>query len=151
MANIVIIYGTTSGNTEMVVSKVAELLKDKGHQATLKRVELSQPQDLLKGDVTILASPTYGHGLLPEEMMVFIEQVKKEGQVKSRRFAVIGLGDPKYDPEHHIESATTLERFIKEEGGTLALPALRISRSPVLWLETRVKEWADELITVINE
>ena len=142
--HVVIVYASTGGNTELVAEQVASELRGRKHQVTLQRAELSDPRDLSKGDLFILASPTYGHGALEGEMEAFL------GKVGDMRFdgklcAVIGLGDPKYEPLYHIESAVILEKFLKDRGARLVAPALRISRSPVLFLDTVVVKWAEKL------
>lgn len=149
MSSVLIIYGTTGGNTEIVAEKVAEVLCQKKHEVELKRVEQSKPADMLDCDLCILASPTYGHGVLEEHFIPF-QKALKETQLKGQQCAVIGLGDPKYDAQYHIESAVILEDAIKASGGTLVCPALKISRSPVPFLSTRVQKWAEELSNLIR-
>lgn len=149
MSSILIIYGSTSGNTEMVCEKVLDILKQKGHTLKIQRVEKSRPEDITKMDVTILASPTYGHGVLQEDFVPFWKAMKKI-DLKGHPCAVIGLGDAKYDAQYHIESAHILEEVIKKAGGSLICPALRISRSPVPFLESRVAKWAEELSKIIT-
>ena len=146
MASIHFIYGTTSGNTEMVVDQAAGFLKSKGHKATASRVELSGPGDMLKPEMLVLASSTYGHGLLQEDMADFLGRAETKAlELKGKPCAVIGLGDPKYEREYHIEAAPLLEKFLDGHGGKRLVPSLKISRSPVLQLDLRIREWAEEL------
>lgn len=146
MASIHIIYGTTGGNTEMVTDRVAMVLEKKGHRVTNRCAEQSHCRDFLKGDLTIVASPTYGHGLLQEAIQNLIADAKKEDiTLKKRPYAVIGLGDVKYEPEYHIESANILDGFLKGMGGIPIVPPLKISHSPVLYLDSRIEEWANRL------
>ena len=144
MKKIVIVYGTTGGNTEMAAEAVAELLAKK-HKVDVKRAELSNAKDLLKYDVCILASPTYGHGLLEAHMAKFAKGLK-EIELKGKSCAVIGLGDPKYEQQYHIESAPILEKKLESAGGKLLLPALRISMTPVMHLKGFIPHWTNQLI-----
>lgn len=151
MASLHCIYGTTGGNTELVVDQVVEVLKEKGIRATAARAEQSCPEDFSKADVLLLASSTYGHGCLQDFMEVFLEQVRKAGlPLQGKSYAVIGLGDPKYDPEHHIEAAPILEKFLNDQGGKKLIPSLKISRSPVPHLDLRIKAWAGSLAELLN-
>jgi len=151
MASLHCIYGTTGGNTELVVDEVVDVLKQKGIRVTAARAEQSCPEDCAKADVLLLASSTYGHGLLQEYMEVFVGQVRKAGlALGGKPYAVIGLGDPKYDPEHHIEAAPVLEKFLNDRGGKKLIPSLKISRSPVPHLDLRIKEWAGSLAELLN-
>lgn len=149
MASILIIYGSTGGNTEMVAEKVAIVLAEKGNKVIKKRVEKSSPHEMSKFDLSILASPTYGHGILQEDFIPFYKALQQT-PLKNHRCAVIGLGDPKYDAQYHIESATILEDVIKKNEGQLILHALKISRSPVPHLDTKIKKWTEELNTIIT-
>ncbi len=152
MATINLLYGTTSGNTELVVDQLSLLLQKAGHAICRQRVELARPTAMGTGDCTILASSTYGHGLLQEDMAVFLDQARKENfSFNKKPCAVVGLGDPKYDPEHHIEAARILEQFIQDQKGELLVPALRVSRSPVLHLESLGTEWTKQLLKKLNQ
>lgn len=151
MATINLLYGTTSGNTELVIDQLALLLQKAGHTLFRHRAEQAKPPMMGTGDCTLLASPTYGHGLLQEDMAVFLDRARKENFSFNRKpCAVVALGDAKYDPEHHIEAARILEQFIRDQQGELLLPALKISRSPVLHLESLVTEWAKTLLKKLN-
>ena len=147
MASVLFIYGSTGGNTEMVVENAAEILKKK-FKVTIQRAEQSHAKDLLKFDVCILASPTYGHGLLEGYMSKFVKGLK-EIDLKGKPCAVIGLGDPKYEAQYHIESAPILEKRLTNAGGKIILPALRISRTPVMHLKGLIPNWANQLLKLI--
>lgn len=146
MISFLFIYGTTSGNTEMVVDWLAQILEKKGHQIQVQRAELSVPQDIMKGEICVFASPTYGHGLLQDDMMGFIKKLRGDTSLRGKSCAVIGLGQFKYDMEYHVEAAPLLEKAIEELGGKLILPSLRVSGPPVPHLNTYIKAWAEQLM-----
>lgn len=149
MKSVLFIYGSTGGNTEMTAESIAEILRKKKYKAVVQRAELSHPEDLLKYDVCILASPTYGHGLLQKHMLDFVK--KLEGvDLKGKPCAVIGLGDPKYEAQYHLESAPILEKILTDHGGKLLLPALRISRTPVMHLKGLIPFWSAQLLVKLK-
>lgn len=150
MASVHFFYGTTSGNTELVVDTIARILSSAGHSPKLERIELSQPEALLKGDVAVLASPTYGHGILQDDMAPFVKALHSF-ELKGHPCAVVGLGDPRYDAQYHIESAPILEEAVKKAGGTLIIPSLRISGTPVRHLDGLIPRWAEQLLSAINK
>lgn len=144
-----IIYGSTSGNTEIVSEMVQKVLEERGLLVTRKRVENSQPDDIFQADYTILASSTYGHGVLQDHFIPYaqkLEHLDFSGQC----FAVIGLGDPKYDRQYNIESANILEHLVRERKGTLLNHALRINAMPLRHLEDTVQKWAENLAEEIK-
>lgn len=144
-----IIYGTISGNTELVVKQVAQQLQQQArHQSELQRVELSSPEDLTKEQITVLACGTYGHGVLQDYFDHFIQQAENV-DLTDHCYAVIALGDHKYDKEYNLEAAKVLETFVTERNGKLLLPALRINQSPIPQLE-RINDWTKKLIIAIE-
>lgn len=146
MAKILIIFGSTSGNTELIVDHIAALLRALGHEVELKPGETTTfNQDATADhDLTILASPTYGHGAL-QEYMVHINQQVATANNQGHKFAVIGLGDPKYDRNYNIESAIILENSVKKSGGELIIESLKINKSPIPHLKSTVETWVSEL------
>jgi len=149
MKSILLIYGSTGGNTEMVAEYIAGILQKHNFKTKVQRAELSKASDMLDFDACILASPTYGHGLLEEYMAKFLKGLK-EIDLKGKLCAVIGLGDPKYEAQYHIESAPILEKKLSSAGGKIILPALRISRTPVMHLKGLIPNWTEQLITKLQ-
>lgn len=144
MASVLIIFGSTGGNTELVCDEVSQILREKKHKVVMQRAEQSTPTDIKKYPYCILASSTYGQGLLQDHMLKFIKQCTP-ADFKNKKFAIIGLGDNKYNTEYVVESAKTLEKTVTKNGGALISKALRINKTPVPHLETTVKKWAINL------
>ena len=143
MASIIIIFGSTSGNTELVCHAVSEVLTAKGHQVTIQRAEHSEPKDITPHDLAILAASTYGHGILQDHMIPFMKKFRQHNW-KGQDFAVIGLGDDKYDADYNIESAHIIEKDIYESSGHAIHQSLRINKSPIGQMN-KVKDWTKEL------
>lgn len=144
MSKVLIIYSSTGGNTELVVDKVTELLESKGHQISIKRAEESSLGDLTDHDLYILASPTYGHGTLHHDFQKFADQLKDQ-DLSSKKFAVIGLGDQRYEKEYLLESAKILENLVKDQKGELVHIPLRVLNSPVPHLDSLIVSWIQQL------
>src|SRR6478609_2063402 len=97
MSELQILFGTESGNSEMVAEEIAEVLGAQGISATVR--------DL--GDVTvdslgtipfILVSSTYNEGDLPASAEPFYEALAAERpDLSGFRFAAFGLGDSTYE------------------------------------------------------
>lgn len=143
-----IVFSSSSGNTELVCDEVARLLEEKDISVTIQRAEMSKPDDIRKYDYCILAAATYDHGVLQDHFVPLANALRKE-DFTGKKFAVIGLGDSKYDPQYNVESATILEKIATDTGGEIIIPALRIDKSPILQLETNVKKWSKDLISYI--
>lgn len=149
MASILLIFATCGGNTEIVAEKVAQVLTDKGHEVRLERAECAAPSDLDAYPVVILASPTYGEGVLEPFMLAFLNRARGKVSLAGKKCAAIGLGDAKYFPYYMAESADILEETIREFGGTVAMDALRINKSPIPQLDTGILRWAESLAVAL--
>jgi flavodoxin len=150
MKSILFVYASVGGNTQMAVEAVASLLEAKKCKVALRHAEFCDPKELLKFDVCVLASPTYGHGLLETTMSQFVQKMKGIS-LKGKSCAVIGLGDPKYEAQYHLESAPLLEKAISEAGGKLIVPSLRLSRTPVMHLKGLIPAWANQLAEALRK
>lgn len=144
MSHIQIIYGTTGGNTQLVCQKVASDLEHLGHSVNMQRCEMSKPEDLLKGDVLILASPTYGHGFLEPHFQSFMPQIDSL-DFAGKKCAVIGLGDPKYDLDYFLESEKKLTAYLESHGGNIVIEPLKIAKSPLPYFDKAIKKWSEKL------
>lgn len=95
---------------------VTELLIAKGHEVTQSNVITASPEELLQGDLTILACPTYDHGLMHTPFDLFLQKSREERiDLTGHRFALIGLGDSKYDSDYLVESIPLMQAFIIEQ------------------------------------
>ena len=144
MASVLIIFGSTGGNTELVCDEVSQVLREKKHKVIMQRAELSDPSDMKKYKYCILAGSTYGQGLLQDHMARFIKKCSPS-DFKNKKFAIIGLGDNKYNTEYIVEAARILEKAITKNKGILVSQTLRINKTPVTHLSTTIKKWATNL------
>ena len=161
MAKIKIIYGSAGGNTEMVCEKVAGIFGEKAdaggkkiHKVEMLKAKLTDPAKLGVGgehgdfDLLILASPTYGHGQLEQYFDKFLQGLAAV-ELKDRNCAIIGLGDPKYDSDYHIESAKFIMDFLKKKGAKILHMPLRVSKCPLPLLKGHVDKWAEKIAGMI--
>lgn len=145
MPKIKIVYGTVGGNTELVCERVAEVLRKKGHAVEILKAKLADPADLGAWDLLILACPTYGIGELEDSFEVFMGKLGAVN-LKNKKCAVIGLGDPKYDQDYHLESAKIIMDFLKKKEAKVLYMPLRISRSPLPLIQNGfVDRWCEKI------
>lgn len=148
MPSLHIIYGSTSGHTEYVVEELVDHLKSTAPQVWVETqcAELAKPEDLTKGDVLILASGSWNtgsiEGQLNPHMFAFLNGRAAKEDLKGKRVALIGLGDDRY--HFTVGALSHLEDYVKEHGGEVIDPPLRIVNEPY-GQEEQVKHWADQL------
>ena len=141
MPRIKIIYGTGGGNTELVCERATEVFKEEGHTVTLVQAKTATPADMGGADLLILASPTYGHGLL-EKYIGNLIAASGGVDLKGQKCAVVGLGNAMYDDDYFLEAGKILKKFIEDHGGTLVYEVLFVAKSPIPYLAEKVPEWA---------
>ena len=151
MSSLQIIYASTSGHTEYVVSQLTGFLakEAKELEVNVKRAELATPEDLLAGDVLVLASSTWNtgnvEGQLNPHMHAFLLARAKDAALAGKKVALIALGDQRY---HYTANAMVhFEEFVRSHGGTI-LSTLTIVNEPY-GQEEAVKAWGRELLDLL--
>jgi flavodoxin I len=140
MSKILIVYGSTTGNTEMVAEEIIDLLKD--HEVLLQDVADTNPEDLTKYDVLVLGSSTWDDGLLQQNFRDFVEGL--EVDLTGKKLAIFGLGDSNY-PDF-CEAADILEETFTKLGGKTIVATLKIDGFPdEEENEQKIKAWCQEL------
>jgi flavodoxin I len=97
-----IVFASTSGHTEYVVEVLIDSLKSitSGWEIKETMAEKAQPQDLLSGDVLLLASSTWNsggiEGQLNPHMWTLLHDKAKTLDLAGKPCACIGLGDHRY-------------------------------------------------------
>jgi flavodoxin I len=148
-----IVFASTSGHTEYVVDALTDALKsitpDWEIEAT--RAEKTKPQDLLRGDVLLLASATWNtgsvEGQLNPHMWVLLHDKAKTLDLAGKPCACIGLGDHRYF--YTARAADHLEHYVEAHHGRLVVPALKITDEPY-GQEKTVGAWGKQLVDVLK-
>lgn len=149
-----VIYASTSGNTEYVVDELAAYLRTRMPDVTVgvQRAERAGPEDLLRGDILILASGTWNTGGTEGQLNMHMDALLRDRAAKvdfaGKPVTCISLGDERYYfrtrcTEHFL-------RFIREHAGRLFLPPLILVNEPY-GQEERLRRWGDKLVAKIAE
>ena len=144
-----IVFASTSGHTEYVVGKLIDSLKNiiPSWEIEGKRAEKTQPQDLLNGDVLLLASSTWNtggiEGQLNPHMWSLLNDRSKNLDLAGKPCACIGLGDHRYF--YTARAADHLQNYIKAHHGRPIAPTLKIIDEPY-GQEEAVIIWGRQLV-----
>ena len=149
MPSLQIVYASTSGHTEYVVGVVREALeKESGLQIAACKAESAQPEDLLKGDVLLLACGTWNtdgpEGQLNPHMKDLLLGRAKDSDLKGKQVAVIALGDERY--RYTARAGEHLQTFVTSHGGKVLGEQLTIVNEPY-GQEEKVKKWSEKLFS----
>lgn len=103
-----LLYGTETGNAEMLCEDIQEGLEDAGdiENANLEDIE---PGDLQPDRFYLFVCSTYGEGELPQSAIPFVDALKQQdADLSGIRFAVFGLGDTTYDQTYNNGSVVLM-------------------------------------------
>ena len=145
-----IIYASTSGHTEYVVHMLESMMKPL--HITKTRAESAKPEDLLLGEVLVLASGTWNtggrEGQMNPHMHTFLLERAVGVELKGKPCSLIALGDDRY--YYTARAGEHLRSFIESHGGTLFLDPLTIINEPYDQ-ETKIKSWAKNFLNECSQ
>ena len=132
MSAILIVYGSTTGNTESVAERVASTLSKAGHEVSLKNAADVAPKGLADGvDLVLLGSSTWGDDdiELQDDFVPLFENLEDAG-LSGRKVAVFGCGDSSYT--HFCGAVDAIEEKAASLGATVVVGSLKIDGDPDL-------------------
>jgi MioC protein len=93
-----ILFGTESGNAEMVADDIADALESRGLKNEITPLDSYEVNQLPAADFAIFITSTYGDGELPMTTAPFHDALlAARPDLEGLRFAAFGLGDRTYD------------------------------------------------------
>ena len=144
MSSALIIYGSTTGNTEMVANRIGEVFSGKGISVVVKNVTEAKISELGSGyDLTLLGTSTWGEDEIEfqEDFEPFFEEMDS-ANLKEKKVALFGCGDSSY--EYFCGAVDELEEKMEKLQANVVNIALRIDGDPDD-VESEIVEWAEEV------
>jgi flavodoxin short chain len=144
-----IIYGTTTGNTEEMAGFIKKTLAASGIETEMKNVSETAVEDLTSDhDLVLLGCPAYGDDTaeLQEDFEAFSEQLNGL-KLNGKKFAVFAPGDRSY--EHFCGSVDVLEERMEELGGSILLDGLKVDGDPGD-AEDDIEEWIQSIVGLLK-
>ncbi len=93
-----VLYGTESGNSEVLADRAVKAAKKRGFQAVMKNMADISPADLGKMNNLLVVVSTWGDGEPPETAVSFFKEFMSAYiSLKDVKFSVCGLGDTSYE------------------------------------------------------
>jgi len=144
MAKALIVYGSTTGNTEMVAERVEATLKKSGWNTVLSNAADVSAQGLADGfDLVLLGCSTWGDDdiELQDDFVPLFEELDQAG-LSGKKVAVFGCGDSGYT--HFCGAVDAIEEKAGNLGANLVTGSLKIDGDPdmkdvLAWAESVVK------------
>ncbi len=148
MSKALIVFGSTTGNTEMVAEKVGDVLKEKGVEVSVKNVTDASVAELGGDyDVTILGSSTWGDDEIEfqEDFEPFFSDLGS-ANLKDKKVALFGCGDSSY--EYFCGAVDELESKMESLEANVVNESLRIDGDPDDVM-SEIVEWAESVASNI--
>lgn len=144
MSNALIVYGSTTGNTESVADIISTDLSKADY--TIKKINVSDVGvEILNEafDLYLLGSSTWGDDEIEfqEDFAPFYENLNGELNLSGKKFAVFGCGDSSY--EYFCGAVDALEERLAKLGASLVCESLRIDGEPE---ESEINDWTQDVI-----
>lgn len=149
MAKALIVYGSTTGNTEMTAGMIGESLTSKGISVTTKNVVDSTIEELGNGyDITLLGASTWGEDEIEfqEDFEPFFEQMDS-AKLQEKKVAIFGCGDSSY--EYFCGAVDKLENKMEELEANVVTQSLRID-GDVDDATTEITLWAEDVANAVT-
>src|SRR5699024_3683997 len=98
MGNILMLYASTTGNTELMAEAIVAYLENKQHQVIIKTFDFDpiDVEELLDYDAVLVGTHTWDDGDLPYEVEDFYEELD-EVDITGQIAGVFGSADSFYD------------------------------------------------------
>jgi len=115
-ASILILYGTTTGNSEMVADELAEIFDRKGIPYRLSKTDEIDPEILYEVNTLLLLMSTDGDGdppLMAEDFYSYLNN-KSRADLHDLSYSVLALGDSYYD--NFCQAGKDLDHMLEELG-----------------------------------
>ncbi len=116
-AKLTVLYGTESGNSEVLADRTVKAAKKRGFQAVMKNMSDFATADLAKASNLLLIVSTWGDGEPPETATSFYKDfMASEASLASVKFSVCALGDTSY--EKFCQTGKDLDAKLEKLGAT---------------------------------
>ncbi len=123
MEKVILIYGSTMGNTETLSGYVTSGLKKGGIEVTVKNVTEVSIDELANYDIIVLGCSTWGDGKLQDDFIDFYEKMN-EVKLDGKKAACFGPGDSVYP--QFCKAVDMLEEKLKECGAEILLENFKV-------------------------
>ncbi|WP_129359435.1 MULTISPECIES: flavodoxin domain-containing protein [Micrococcaceae] len=147
--NVLVLYGTESGNAETVADDIVDEFSD---QVDIRAIDMTDAglEDLALETLCMVVCSTHGEGGLPSSAVPFAELLDAERpELAGMNYAMFGLGDSTYEDTYsqgseHIDKrltalgATRIGTYGRHDAGDGSLP------------NEEALTWAQEVLEEIN-
>ncbi|RYJ03984.1 MAG: sulfite reductase subunit alpha, partial [Actinomycetales bacterium] len=142
-----VLYGSQTGNAEIMAMDTSDALEAAGHTATLLAMDELGADDLADVQHLVVLSSTYDDGDMPDNAQDLWDELEADAPDLSHlRFAVLALGDSSYDD--FCAAGRHFDEKLGELGAERVLPRVDCDvdyeLSSKAWIKTVVATFGDD-------
>lgn len=144
MANVRIVYGSETGNTESIAEEIARILTEKGHSVQCESAADADPKNLAEGyDLVLLGTSVWGTDTidLQSDFESFAEDFSVMG-LEGVKCAAFASGDTSF--QYFCGGVDYIEEHLQGANAVLAAEGLRIE-GDASGSKAEIAEWTERL------
>jgi len=146
IAEITILVGSQTGNSEALAEQLHSLAAGRGLKTVVKKMGDYKPQQLKAEKNLLVIVSTYGEGEPPDNAKELVEYLfsKRASSLKQMHFAVLGLGDSGY--EFFCQTGIDFDRRLEELGAMRLYPRVDCDVD----YESSAEAWMDAVLAELS-
>ncbi|MCB1196288.1 flavodoxin [bacterium] len=144
MGTVLIVYGSSMGNTESVAETIQDVLENADFDVTAQNVNETSAEDVKNYDYLLVGCSTWGDGELWDDFVPFHDELSTIS-LQGKKGAVFGCGDSNYP--QFCNAVDIIERTLTRSGMETAIKSLKIDivKGDVDEQIDTIEEWAQKL------
>ncbi len=126
MSKTLILFGSSTGNTESIAQKLAELIKARGHDVTLLNAAEAAADNLAAGyDAVLMGCSAWGMEdlELQDDFAPLFDEMDRMG-LEGKKLAAFASGDLEYD--HYCGAVPAIEEKARDLGAEIICEGLKM-------------------------
>lgn len=145
---VLILYGSLTGNTELVAQQISEVLSNNNIKHDLFNAQEFSPKKSLEYDALILGSSTWDYGQLQEDFASFFNEIENL-DFREKQFAIFGCGDSGY--EEFCKAVDIIEKFFIDQKAKEIIQSLKVDGYPHQPNNQKlINNWAENLVSKLK-
>lgn len=136
-----IVYGSTTGNTETVANQIGSFLKGNGCEVTVESAASCNAACIADYELILLGSSTWGDGELQDDMIGFYDELDSIS-FEGKKAATFGTGEDTWP--QFCEAVNMLEKKVSEKGAAILFEGLKVN-GEVDANQAEIDSWLENL------
>lgn len=129
MPKSLIVYGSTTGNTETTAEYIAEAMEEKDFAVELKNVTEVGVADLTGYDIVLFGCSTWGEEEIElQDDFIPLYDTLEDAELKGKKVSVFGCGDSDYT--YFCGAVDAIEEKLEKMGAEVVGDSLKIDGDP---------------------